>query len=131
MLENSRLGVALGLAAALLATTAKVAGAQTPAGDPAKGAQVFDARCSDCHGLQGVHQGPSLVGVVGRRAASLAGYDYSPALRASGLAWNLPTLDRFLAAPRAVVPGTTMGGIVPDPVERRNVIAYLATLSPK
>jgi cytochrome c2 len=130
MRESSRPGLALVLPA-LLTATAGVAEVQAPAGDPAKGAQVFDARCGDCHGLEGVHQGPSLVGVVGRKAASLPGYDYSPALRACGLTWTLPTLDRFLAAPRAVVPATTMGGIVPDPDQRRDVIAYLATLSAK
>ena len=127
----SRKALAPILAVAALTMAAGAVQAQSPTGDPARGAEVFDERCGDCHGLQGVHQGPSLVGVVGRRAGSLPGYPYSTALQSSGLTWTASVLDRFLAGPRLLVPGTAMMGIVPDPVQRRDVIAYLASLSAK
>jgi cytochrome c len=117
------------LAASALGLAAMTALAQPP-GAPAKGADVFDDHCSDCHALQGVHQGPSLVGVVGRKAGTLPGYDYTPAMKASGLVWSPAALDRFLVGPKKLVPGTAMEAVVLDPAERRDLIAYLATLKP-
>src|SRR5208282_3375899 len=75
-------------------------------------------------------QGPGLGGVVGRRAAAGHGFGYSPALQSSGLTWDRATLDRFLADPSRVVPGTTMPIPVPDARERAELIAYLARLRP-
>jgi cytochrome c len=118
------------LAGGVLAVAAGGAGAQ-PAGDLAKGAAVFDDHCSDCHVMEGVGQGPSLIGVVGRTAGSLAGYDYTAALKSSGLTWTPANLDRFLSGPKALVPGTAMSATVVDPTQRRDLIAYLATLQPK
>lgn len=115
------------IAAAALALAAGAAHAQ-PAGDAAKGAAVFDDHCSDCHALQGVDQGPSLLGVVGRKAGTLPAYSYTPALKNSGLLWTPANLDRFLTGPKQLVPGTAMNETVVDPNDRRNLIAYLATL---
>jgi cytochrome c2 len=127
MAATRRWTAALSVGALGLAAMTAVA---QPPGDPAKGADVFDDHCSDCHALQGVHQGPSLVGVLGRKAGSLPGYDYTPAMKASGLTWNRAELDRFLVAPKKLVPGTAMEAVVVDPAERRDLIAYLATLKP-
>jgi cytochrome c len=113
------------VAAGVMALGALAAVAQ-PAGDPAKGAAVFNDRCTDCHTLGATSQGPNLVGVVGRKAASLPDYPYSDALRASGLTWTPDNLDRFLAGPRKLAPGTAMDAIVPTETERRDLIAYLA-----
>ena len=68
------------------------------------------AQCSVCHSLEPGRNGigPSLAGVLGRAAGSVPGFSYSPAMRGSGLVWDRATLDRFLADPRAMVPGTTM-----------------------
>jgi cytochrome c len=59
----------------------------------------------------------------------LPGYNYSAALRSSGLTWNAATLDRWLTAPQRTVPGTKMpfAGI-PDPARRKQVVDYLLTL---
>ena len=103
-----------------------LAAAAQPAGDPAKGADVFNDRCTDCHTLGATSQGPDLVGVVGRKAASLPDYPYTDALRACGLTWTPDNLDRFLSGPRQLVPGTAMDAIVPTEDERRDLIAYLA-----
>ena len=120
----------IGAVAAGLALATGGAGAQPP-GDPVKGATVFDDHCSDCHALGGVGQGPNLVGVVGRPAGTDPGYHYTEAMTASGLTWTPANLDRFLQGPKALVPGTAMSETVVDPVQRRDLIAYLATLQPK
>ncbi|HEX4198350.1 MAG TPA: c-type cytochrome [Caulobacteraceae bacterium] len=111
---------------AVLAAAAPAALAQ--GGDAAKGADVFQSRCSSCHVLNGLSQGPSLIGVVGRKAGALPGYPYSDAMKASGLTWTPANLDKFLAGPAAMVHGTAMRATVADPTERGDLIAYLATL---
>ena len=76
------------------------------------GAQVF-ATCRACHTLQAGAKsglGPNLHGLFGRKAGSVAGFNYSPALKASGLVWDAQTLDQFLAAPTTKVPGTLVPG---------------------
>src|SRR3984957_18876092 len=126
------LAPAIALGGAVL--TAITAAGQTP-GDPANGKVLFQQSCALCHasalgaGGQAISgQGPSLVGVVGRGAASLANFNYSKALRGSGLTWDAATLDRFLAAPSAAVPGTTMPIPVPSAASRADIIAFLSTL---
>jgi cytochrome c len=89
------------------------------------------AICSSCHAVTpGAHGiGPSLTGVYGRPAASLAGYDYSPALKSSGLTWNAATLDRWLQGSQTMVPGTRMPLYpVTDPAARKAIVDYLETL---
>ena len=89
------------------------------------------AQCAACHsteaGKNGV--GPSLAGVVGRKAGSVAGFAYSDANKASGLTWDEKTLDEYLTAPAKKVPGTkmTFAGLA-DPAARKAVIDYLKTL---
>jgi cytochrome c2 len=103
------------------------------AGDAGRGERAFQ-RCFACHsvdpGETASLQGPSLVGVVGRRAASVPGFEYSAAMRekaAAGLVWDAASLDRYLADPESVVPGTRMSiPPVRDEQERADLIAYLA-----
>jgi cytochrome c len=106
-----------------------VASAQTlPAGNAAAGQRVFN-QCASCHtigkGAQ-AEAAPVLNGVVGRKAGSAPGYDYSAALKNSGLTWDVPTLARFLQAPAKTVPGSQMafGGLA-KPQDQADVIAYL------
>ncbi len=73
-------------------------------------------------------QGPSLVGVFGRRAGSVPNFSFTNALSGSGLTWDSATLEHFLLNPAAAVPGTTMPVSVADSSDRSNVIAYLSTL---
>jgi cytochrome c len=95
------------------------------------GPPVAFAQCISCHsvkpGVNGV--GPSLHGVIGRKAASLPGYAYSDPLKAAGLTWDEATLDKWLSAPMKMVPGTKMvfPGIT-DPARRKAAIDYLVTL---
>jgi cytochrome c2 len=117
--------------AAALALLAAGHAAQA-AGDPTRGARVFQ-KCYACHSLvpgERNLQGPSLVGLWGRRAGVLPDVEYSEALveagRADGLRWDETTLDAFLADPQRTVPGVRMGFFgIPDPDERADLIAYL------
>ena len=108
------------LALALLAGPVLAQGA-----DAAHGKQVYEVRCAMCHAGG---QGPSLAGVVGRKAASVSGFAYSPALKAAHLTWTPANLDAFVAAPAKRVPGTSMMIGLPQPADRAAVIAYLGTL---
>ena len=73
--------------------------------------------------------GPNLLGIFGRQAGAGANFNYSKALAVQrGSIWDSATLDHFLANPMAAVPGTTMLVSVPDAGNRRDLIAYLATL---
>jgi glucose/arabinose dehydrogenase len=95
------------------------------------GRAVFQPMCAVCHttAAGGISaQGPNLAGVVGRRAASLPKFGYTKALSDSKLTWDKATLDRFLANPTATVPGTNMVVAVANAQDRRDIIAYLATL---
>ena len=95
------------------------------AADAKKGEEIY-GRCLACHALAYDRVGPRHCGLFGRLAGSVPGFDYSPALRNSGITWNDKTLDRFLANPLAAVPGTTMTYAgVDDPKERGDLIAYL------
>jgi cytochrome c2 len=103
----------------------------TRAQDVQDGKRVFLANCSICHTVQPDRNlvGPTLFGVVNRHAGEIPGFHYSMANRQSGLTWDPQTLDRYLAAPRKVVPGTlmTFPGLK-DPEKRADVIAFLGTL---
>jgi cytochrome c len=120
--------LAVSAGAAAIALGAAASGAP-PAGDVAKGQAYFNDHCGFCHAFEGVGQGPSLAGVVGRKAASAPGFPYTPALKASGLTWTPAVLDKFLTGPSAMVPGTAMTVSVPNADDRRDLIAYLASLS--
>ncbi|KEQ55450.1 c-type cytochrome [Sphingobium chlorophenolicum] len=103
------------------------------AGDAAKGKAVF-ARCMACHSVDpGANRlGPSLAGVMGRTSGTMAGFAYSPAMKNAKIRWDAKTLDAFLAKPTAKVPGSKMifAGL-PNPADRANLIAYLASATKK
>ena len=92
------------------------------------GKNLFREQCALCHSAQandnGGAQGPDLNGVFGRKAASSPTFSYTQPLRDSNLTWDAATLDRFLASPTTVVPGTAMVIAVPKKEDRANVIAY-------
>lgn len=120
-----RIVLVLAAGAALAGCGRGDAPASGGAGQP--DAQVF-AQCSTCHSVEANgprRVGPSLHGVIGRKAGSVAGFTYSPALRDSGIVWSPETLDQFLQNPKAMVPGTRMAVSVHDPEQRRAIIDYL------
>lgn len=120
------------LPSALLMFTAAVAAANghdaAAAGDAKRGAQLF-RQCQACHSVQpGEHlTGPSLAQVAGHKAAAAEGFQrYSDALKRSALVWDDATLDRWLANPQTLVPGTSMTFPgVREAQARADLIAYL------
>ena len=102
---------------------------------PGRGETRFQ-RCYSCHSVNPAETnlpGPNLAGIIGRRAAALNDFEYSRALRDAGqqgLVWDRATLDRFLADPMAVIPGTAMAfpGLKVD-ADREAVIGYLEARS--
>jgi cytochrome c len=118
------------LAALLTAPAAYTSEAQ---GDAARGEETFLASgCPACHGVtkgDNAKVGPNLVGVVGRQAGTVQSLlGPSENLKKYGVTWSAETLDEFLVNPSAKVPGTAMSGILTDPQQRADVIAYLSTL---
>jgi cytochrome c len=89
-------------------------------------------KCYSCHSVDRTEtnlSGPNLAGVIGRRAASLPGFEYSPAMKragAGGLVWTEAALERYIADPLAMIDGTTMSFPgMRSAAERRAVIEYL------
>jgi cytochrome c len=115
------------VAAAAALALPMAAQAQDAAGDAAKGKQVF-AKCQACHSLDaGANKlGPSLHGVIGRASGAIDGFRYSDAMKNAHLTWDDATLDKYLANPKTLVPGTKMvfPGL-PKEEDRLAVIAYL------
>lgn len=98
-------------------------------GDAAKGEKVF-GQCRTCHVVEaGVNRvGPSLWGVVGRKAGSIENFKYSPANKNSGFVWTEDQLFAYLEAPQKVLKGTYMAFAgLKKPQDRADVIAYLKT----
>lgn len=121
-----RLRLASLLALAVFALPLPSAQAQ----DAAAGEAVFKKNCAICHTTEAGKNkiGPSLAGVVGRKAGTVPNYTYSEANKKSGVTWDEQTLETYLQAPTKFVPGTKMvfAGLK-NPEDRKNVIAYLKT----
>lgn len=97
-----------------------------PAGPP----QAFQ-QCAACHSTQPGKTiiGPSLAGVYGHKAGQVPGFQFSDAMKNSGLVLNEKGLDRFLADPKGTVPGTIMAFAgIKDEDQRKSVVDYLKTL---
>lgn len=100
-------------------------------GDATKGEKVF-AQCKACHVVEAGQNrvGPSLAGLVGRKAGSIEGFSYSAANKGSGVTWDEETLFTYLEAPQKFMPGTKMAFAgLKNPQDRADVIAYLKTKS--
>ena len=122
-----RFGLSLLLVA--LATLALASRARAD-GDAVRGKDKF-VDCAACHsvdrGTNGV--GPSLAGVVGRKAGAVDEYRYSPAMARSGITWTPAALDQYIADPQMKVPGNRMPYAgMPNAADRADVIAYLQSL---
>lgn len=128
-LSRFPMACALALTIIFAAPATKSANAAEP-GDAIAGEKVF-ARCVACHSLtpdkHGI--GPSLAGMMNRKAGSAAGYSYSAAMRDSEIVWTAETLNTLLIGGPEFMPGNRMATFfaagVQDPVERSDVIAYL------
>ena len=114
---------------AILFATSAIVSPLAHAQDASAGKAVF-AQCTACHSTDGSNGvGPSLQGVVGRKAGTFPGFRYSRAMKAAGTTWDATTLDAYIADPQKALPGNVMpfSGI-PDAKQRADLIAYLKTL---
>ena len=107
-------------------------GTASYAEDAEQGAKVFK-KCMACHTVENTTNkiGPSLLGIVGRKAATVEGYKYSDAMlakAAEGVIWDEATLGAYLPDPKKFVPGTKMAfpGLK-KPEDVANIIAFLKT----
>ena len=118
----------LSTASLLLATVATAfvcwIGPACATGNVARGQTLYKG-CADCHSINENAVGPMHKGVVGRKAGSVPGYDYSPDLKNSGIVWTEENLDKWLAGPQVMVAETKMFFDVPDAQDRADIIAYL------
>jgi cytochrome c len=105
--------------AALLAS-----GTADAAGDASRGEALY-RDCRNCHAFDRNEAGPLHRGVVGRTAGTVAGYDYSPALKNAKIVWTEANLDKWLTDPEALVPGTKMFFNVDNAGDRADIIAFL------
>jgi cytochrome c len=96
-------------------------------GDPVRGEARFQ-ECAACHKLEaGVNEvGPSLHGIFMRKAAELADFRYSPAMKRSGIVWTAQTIEQYIADPQAMIPANRMpyAGMA-SAADRADLIAYL------
>jgi cytochrome c2 len=93
------------------------------------GKAVFAKRCSGCHGTDESKEGPRLRGVIGRKAGTVAGFQYSDALRNSGITWTGDLVNKWLENPEGLVKDNDMEFHVSNPDERAAVVAFLKSLS--
>jgi len=119
-----------------VAALVALAGPASAAGDAEAGKAAFATQCGICHQVGPDAQtvvGPELNGIVGRKAASVEGYAYSPGMKKlgeEGHTWTEEHIDHWIADPKALLPQSPMALAfqgVPDADERANIIAYLKT----
>ena len=97
---------------------------------PPDGKSLFEKRCGGCHALDRDKEGPRLGGVYGRAAGSVESFQYSEALKKSGLKWTAENLNKWLTDTERLVPSNDMSFRVENPDERREIIAYLKATAP-
>jgi cytochrome c len=91
---------------------------------------AFNGHCRECHSFDKNDNriGPTLYGVVGRKAGTEPGFAYSDSLKGSGIVWDEKNLDQWITNPDKFLPGNNMGAIfsgLPDAKERAKIIAFL------
>ena len=95
------------------------------------GRKIFESRCASCHvgaGSSTGTLGPSLAGIVGRKAGTGKSGVHSRAMAESGIVWSRDSLRRFLSNPAAEVPGTIMPVRVEDPKQLEDLLSYLESM---
>lgn len=104
----------------------------TWAGDAARGETLYVSRCGACHSIDDNGAGPKHRGLFGRKAGTQPDFDYSPALKASGLTWNESTIEKWISNPNALVPGNKMVvQLANEAKDRADIIAFLRKATAK
>ena len=120
--------VLMSLAISLPLASQQASAAPTVPGDATRGQALFERRCTGCHAIDENREGPRLRGVYGRKAGTVPTFNYSTALRNSGVAWTEENLNRWLTDSDAMIAGSEMGFAVGREQERADLIAYLKSL---
>jgi cytochrome c len=124
-------GIGLGFCGAVLVVTVAVAQMPLPAARPPDGPTLFKQQCATCHTTNlsdPIRQGPSLFGIVGRRAGAAEGFHYSAGFGKADFVWDDARLDAWITNPQAMLPGTVMAYRQAKPEIRAAIIAYLKEL---
>ncbi len=129
-MQDGTAGFACAAAFVLLFAPVLPARAQMPipTAAPPTGAALFRNQCATCHTLDPSlppRQGPTLAGVIGRRAGSVPGFHYSPGFAHADWTWDAARLDRWITNPQAMIPGAVMPYRQADPAIRHLIIQYL------
>jgi cytochrome c len=127
------IGLAIGLefCGAMLLAGAAMAQMPLPEAKPPDGPTLFKQQCATCHtnnATDPARQGPSLFGVVGRRAGSVDGFHYSAGFAKADFVWDDTRLDAWITNPQAMIPGAVMAYRQAKPEIRTAIIAYLKEL---
>jgi cytochrome c len=120
-----------GLGLAVIAAATGHAQMVLPAAKPPSGEELFTRQCATCHTIKASdpeRQGPTLAGVVGRKAGSVAYFPYSPDFAKANWSWDAAHLDVWLTDPQAMIPSTIMPYRQAKPEIRAAIIAYLQEL---
>ena len=123
--------IGFGFCAAMLVARAATAQMPIPEAKPPDGPTLFKQQCATCHTINladPVRQGPSLFGIVGRRAGTVDGFRYSPAFAKADFAWDDAKLDAWITNPQQMIPGTVMAYRQAKPEVRSVIITYLKEL---
>ena len=93
------------------------------------GKELFERRCTACHGLDKNKEGPRLRGVYGRMSGSVPSFPYSDGVKAAHITWDATSLDKWLTDTEKLIPNNDMGIQIAKAEERADIIAYLKQLS--
>jgi cytochrome c len=123
--------IGLGFSSAVLVVRAAMAQMPLPEPRPPDGPTLFKQQCATCHTnnlADPIRQGPSLFGIVGRRAGSADGFHYSAGFAKADFSWDDARLDAWITDPQQMIPGTVMAYRQAKPEFRAAIIAYLKEL---
>ncbi len=117
------------VALAILSSPGPMQASSASAGNPIRGKELFEKRCTGCHSLDSDKEGPRLRGVYGRAAGSVPTFKYSDAMKSARFTWDGSSLDRWLTNTESVVPDNDMDFHVPKADERADIIEFLRVSS--
>jgi cytochrome c len=129
--RRAAFAIGLGVCGTMLAATIAAAQIPLPAPKPPDGPTLFKQQCATCHTdnlSDPVRQGPSLFNIIGRRAGTAAGFQYSAAFGKADFVWDEAKIDAWMTNPQEMIPGAVMAYRQAKPEIRSAIIAYLKEL---
>lgn len=121
----------MGLSAMTFCFFAYLACSSANAHAASMGMQVFNEECAECHSVkEGKNKkGPSLWNILGRKSATVPDFNYSDAMKASGIIWTEDRIEAYMEHPKKIVPGGIMKYEGLDDLKaRKALLEYLSTL---